>query len=93
MAVDGMGRDPFAPLDGAPPSPATAAATGDGWAPILPAPHPLPDELRHRRHGAPAATWHYRDADGALLFVVCRFDRPDGGKEMIGPHRVVRSEC
>jgi len=51
--------------------------------PILPAPHPLPVTMRHRRHGAPAATWHYRDAAGSLLFVVCRFDPPGARKEIV----------
>jgi hypothetical protein len=39
--------------------------------------------MRHRRHGAPAATWHYRDATGALLFAVCRFDPPGARKEIL----------
>src|SRR5215217_9676776 len=82
MAVDGMGTDPFAPLNGAsPPGPASTA--GDGWAPILPAPLPLPERVRHRAHGEPTIMWRYLDAAGALLFAVCRFDKPDGGKEVL----------
>lgn len=81
MAADGIVRDPFAPLDGAPlPS---AATCEEGWAPMLPAPLPLPETMRHRRHGAPVATWHYRDAASALLFVVCRFDPPGARKEIV----------
>jgi hypothetical protein len=80
MAADGMARDPFAPLDGAAP---VSGATGETWAPILPAPHPLPGVLRHRRHGTPAAIWHYRDAAGALLFAVARFDPPGARKEIL----------
>ncbi len=77
--ADGMARDPFAPL----PSADGNGAERDTWAPILPAPHPLPEAMRHRRHGTPAATWHYRDAAGALLFVVCRFDPPGARKEIL----------
>lgn len=77
--ADGMNRDPFAPL----PAADSSGAERDSWAPILPAPHPLPEAVRHRRHGTPAATWHYRDAAGALLFAVCRFDPPGARKEIL----------
>ena len=80
MPADGMVHDPFAPLSSA--APATSTPAGD-WAPILPASRPLPEPIRHRRHGTPNKIWHYRDADGALLFVVCRFDKPDGAKEVL----------
>ena len=83
MAADGMPRDPFAPLDGTAPPANSAATAGDGWAPVLPAPRPLPGVFRHRRHGAPAAIWRYRDAAGALLFAVCRFDPPGARKEIL----------
>ncbi len=81
MAADGTAPDPFAPLDGAPPP--FTSTSGEGWAPILPAPHPLPETMRHRRHGTPAAIWRYRDAAGALLFAVCRFDPPGARKEIV----------
>jgi hypothetical protein len=77
--ADGMNRDPFAPL----PAAHGSGAERDTWAPILPAPHPLPETIRHPRLGTPSATWHYRDADGALLFVVCRFDPPGERKEIL----------
>ncbi|HEV7266418.1 MAG TPA: hypothetical protein VGN83_16080 [Falsiroseomonas sp.] len=80
--ADGMQHDTFAPLDGAS-HPPPCSSGGDAWVPILPAPHPLPQTIRHRRHGVPSTVWHYRDAAGALLFAVCRFDTSDGGKEVL----------
>jgi hypothetical protein len=62
---------------------AEPSAPRDAWAPILPAPVPLPETIRHPRLGAPSATWHYRDAGGGLLFVVCRFDPPGARKEIL----------
>ena len=58
--------------------------TGASWAPIHPVPEraPKPD-FRHRVHGAPASTWQYRDAEGRTLGYVCRFNQPDGGKEIL----------
>ena len=50
---------------------------------ILPAPLALPENIQHSRHGVPAAIWNYRAADGALLFVACRFNKADGGKEVL----------
>lgn len=50
---------------------------------ILPAPLALPETIQHSRHGVPAAVWNYRAADGALLFVACRFNKPDGGKDVM----------
>lgn len=83
MAADGFtsGPDPFTPLNGA--SPPTSGVAGDGWAPILPAPLPLPERIRHRIHGEPSSVWRYHDGAGALLFAVCRFDKDGGGKEVL----------
>ncbi len=39
--------------------------------------------FRPREYGEPSRVWPYRDAGGALLGYVCRFDRPDGGKEVL----------
>jgi hypothetical protein len=50
---------------------------------IMPAPRPLPETIRHQRLGAPSATWHYRDADGRLLFLVARFDPPGERKQIL----------
>lgn len=48
---------------------------------------PVPDDAparpkKHSKLGAPSKAWEYRDAAGRLLFLVCRFDLPDGGKEI-----------
>ena len=50
---------------------------------IVPAPTPLPDAISHRAHGTPSKVWRYSDASGELLFVVCRFDLPDGKKQVM----------
>lgn len=53
--------------------------------PIVPVTSDAPPALsfKHPKHGIPTAAWEYRDAAGALLSVVTRFDRPDGGKEIL----------
>jgi hypothetical protein len=71
---------PFTPL---PPAAEDDRAPADAAAVGLPAPPPLPGTIRHPRLGVPAATWHYRDPAGALLFAVARFEKPDGGKEVL----------
>ena len=71
----------FAPLDAAEAAPA-AGASADGWKPIMPAPLPLPAPVRHRRHGIASRLFEYRDAAGALLFAVARFDTASG-KEIL----------
>lgn len=40
-------------------------------------------EITHRLHGKPSRMWTYRAADGSLIGHVCRFDLPDGVKEVI----------
>jgi hypothetical protein len=37
----------------------------------------------HPRHGRPSARWTYTDAQARPLSVVCRFDFPDGSKDVI----------
>jgi len=63
------------------------SAKGSGktsWTPIHPVPADAPTpEFRHHKHGRPSATWTYRDASGAVIGYVCRFDRADGEKEII----------
>lgn len=48
---------------------------------------PVPDDApappgAHPNLGAPASRWEYRDSAGRLLFLVCRFALPDGGKDI-----------
>ena len=50
--------------------------------PILPIPAQAPPLPAHPRHGKPSATWIYRDAEGRALFHVCRFDPPNGRKQI-----------
>jgi uncharacterized protein (DUF927 family) len=85
--MDGM-QERFAPLPERDPAAsatphATSADKTEAWRPILPAPLPLPEVLRHRIHGTPSKAWHYRDAAGELLFVVARFDPADRKKEVL----------
>jgi hypothetical protein len=52
-------------------------------APVAPVPaNASAPSFKHPQHGEPSSTWAYRDASGALLFYVCRFDRPGGRKEI-----------
>lgn len=43
----------------------------------------LPSTITHPRFGKPSAVWPYRDAAGRLFGAVCRFDLPDGGKDVV----------
>jgi putative DNA primase/helicase len=53
------------------------------WRAILPVPDDAPGEFPQHRLGKPAWRWVYRDAIGQRLFVVARFDRPNGRKEIL----------
>lgn len=47
----------------------------------------LPDApatgIRHFRLGEPSRIWEYRTRTGKLIGYVCRFDKPEGGKEVL----------
>ena len=50
--------------------------------------HPVPSDApaarsAHPRQGNPDSCWNYRNADGQLAYLVCRFDRPDGSKQIL----------
>ena len=49
------------------------------FCPFLPMRHPMPGT--HFELGRPSGRWTYRDAAGAALFEMLRFDKPDGDKE------------
>ena len=50
---------------------------------VLPVPLEAPAiPETHPKHGRPAATWPYKNASGAVLHHVCRFD-PPGGKQVL----------
>jgi putative DNA primase/helicase len=78
------GSDKFAPLT----PDELVVAPGDGTrapdegelASPVPANAP-PPPTRHFTHGEPTATWIYRDANGAELCRILRFDSPDKRKE------------
>jgi len=53
----------------------TPTAAPDGTA--------LPAQVYHHRLGVPRSVYSYRDATGRLFGAVCRFDLPDGGKDVI----------
>lgn len=80
--------DPFAPLppagmcDGLAAPSHSAITKAAGWLPVLPAPHPLPEAILHPQDGAATMLWRYHDADGALLFAVARWDKPNGRKDV-----------
>jgi len=63
--------------------PAIVSAPDDGEL-VLPVPAdapPIPDA--HFGLGRPTQRWSYRDRAGAVLFLILRFDKIDGGKEFL----------
>ncbi len=70
----------------APPKPRQGPENGAGHSAgvcVLPVPDDAPARpQRHPKLGAPSQAWEYRDPAGRLLFLVCRFDQADGGKEI-----------
>ena len=49
---------------------------------VMPIPENAPEPPRdHTELGTPSMRWLYKDAQGRPLFFVCRFDKPEGGKE------------
>jgi hypothetical protein len=56
----------------------------DDWRPILPVPaNAPPPTFQHVRLGRPASAWQYKDASGKVLGYTARFDRSDGGKDIL----------
>ena len=68
---------------GAPLRPRPQTQSPSEWRPTLPAPCPPPHHPHHSRLGRPAQVWSYHSHDGQLLFLVCRFDKNDGGKDIL----------
>jgi putative DNA primase/helicase len=63
--------------------PASSAPANSAGEAIMPVPDGAPPPPKsHPKLGAPARRWEYRDAAGRLLFLVCRFDLCEGGKEI-----------
>lgn len=54
------------------------------WVTVTPVPADAPEApTRHHRHGTPSRVWTYKDAEGRALGLVCRYDLPDGSKEVL----------
>ncbi len=51
-----------------------AASAEPAWCPIVPVPDDAPRLIPRHWLGEPSAVWDYRDAEGRLLFHVCRWD-------------------
>lgn len=69
----------------APLRPPPAKKVAPKWLPISPVPEDAPpytSQWGHYARGVPKLHWEYRDAEGRLLGVVCRFDKSDGTKDV-----------
>jgi putative DNA primase/helicase len=74
-----MTADPFAPLSrSSRPARSTSTAT-KAWSVVMPVPADAPAApTAHPKLGTPTTVWTYRDADGALLGYVHRYDSAEG---------------
>jgi len=71
------------PFDPVAPSAAAKPVALPQWRPILPVPADAPAlETKHSKHGAAAKVWRYHDRRGQLVGAVCRYNLPDGNKEI-----------
>ncbi len=61
----------------------TKDAAPDRWRPVQPVPQGAPKAEPHPRLGKPSTLWRFRDSEGRTLGFTCRFDKPDGGKEIL----------
>ncbi len=60
-----------------------ANPTRSEWRPIMPVPTDAGKAQPHPRWGRPSAVWTYKDAEGRRLGHVCRFDPPEGNKQIL----------
>ena len=67
------------------PAPANRAPSRPEWTQVCPVPLgvPTPPPLRHHVHGDPVASWCYLNADGRPIGWIARYQRADGGKEIL----------
>ena len=80
-AVDSITSD--VPLEGSP-TPAVLTPQPPIWSPLTPVPEGAPEpSFDHYRHGKPSRTWAYHNDRGELMGYTCRFDLPDGSKEVL----------
>lgn len=71
---------------GLPASGVTAPRKADdkpAWNPIIATASTPAPTFRHHKFGTPSKTWHYRTATGDTIGYVCRFELPDGGKDVV----------
>jgi putative DNA primase/helicase len=59
------------------------AAAAEWTTTVAPEGTRLPDRIHHHRFGQPSGVWEYRDATGCLFGAVCRFDMPEGAKQVV----------
>ncbi len=59
-----------------PRTPTRAAPAKDDWEPVVCEEPQVAISLRHFKHGEPAVTWKYYDADGMFVGWICRFNSP-----------------
>lgn len=50
---------------------------------VSPVPADAPEPRDHYEHGKPSKRWAYLDQTGGLIGYVCRFDLPDGSKQVL----------
>ena len=56
----------------------------EDWRPIVPVPtNAPPPTFEHRRLGRPASAWQYKDPTGNVLGYTARFNKADGGKDIL----------
>lgn len=68
-----------------PAPPPTGQRAAPDWVPVHPVPDDAPDyrtQWGHYARGLPKLHWPYRDRQGRLLGVVCRFEASDGSKDV-----------
>ena len=62
----------------------TPKAKADNWRPLLPVPSDAPQPtFEHRKLGRPSSAWIYRDTSARTLGYVARFNKVDGGKDIL----------
>ena len=77
----GIDNNPFSlPAPHAASVPARAPVA---WTPITPIPGDAGKTPPHPMHGTPSARWAYRDQNGGVSMIACRFEKPEGGKDVI----------
>ncbi len=53
------------------------------WTPIIAIESTPAPTFRHHKFGTPSKTWRYATANGDTIGYVCRFELPDGGKDVV----------